>query len=154
MKTKEKWGWSGKVKIEIFNLDGSIKEVVNLENEVKNGALNAVRDLLKGTVQSLQILYMAWGSSATANTKSQTQLVAEFGRKAITAQADGATGVETTTTYISPYEGNTATIEELGWFAGTATSTPNSGLMLARVLYHRAKTNLESIVVTRTDTIS
>lgn len=154
MKIKERIGWAGKVRIEILNSDGSVKEVVELKNEIKNLALNAVRSALNGTVPDLQIKYMAWGSSNAANVKSQTTLVGEFGRKQITSQADGSTGVETTTTYISPFEGNTPKIEELGWFAGAATSAQDSGLLVARVLYSHQKTNLESISVVRTDTFA
>ena len=150
----QRWGWTGKVRIEILNLDGSVKETIELENEIKNLALNAARDRLKGSGTNLQILYMAWGSSNTANAKTQTQLVGEFGRKQITSQSDGATGIENTTTYIAPFEGNTPKIEELGWFAGTATGTANSGLLVARVLYSHQKTNLESINVVRSDTFA
>lgn len=155
MKTKHKTGLSNNVNITVYNLDGSIKEEINLCNEIKDVWFNAVRDAMKGLVTDLEIKYLAWGSSSTANSASQTTLVAEFGRKQVTEQDDGSTGELVTTTYISPSEAVGTTIEELGWFAGaSATATANSGILVARVLYHRAKTTLESIQVERTDTIS
>jgi len=154
MRIKNKWGWKGRVDITIYNIDGTTKETVHLQNEIKNGALNAVRGLLNGTASDIQIKYMAWGGSSTANDPAQTTLVSEFGRKQVTSQADGGVGVEVTTVYMSPFEGNTPKIEELGWFAGEATEAADSGLLIARVLYSHQKTFSETINVVRTDTIS
>jgi hypothetical protein len=148
-------GLSNNIKITVFNLDGSVKEEINLKNEIKIGWLNAWRDAMKGVTTDFEIKYLAWGSSNTANDPSQTKLVAEFGRKQVTEQDDGGIGELITRTYISPLEAVEETIEELGWFAGASASlTPDSGILVARVLYHRAKTMLESIQVERTDTIS
>ncbi len=153
MKNKATSGHGENVKIQVFNLDGSLKDEIFLCNELKDCWHNAIRDAMKGLVSDLEIKYLAWGSSNTANSPSQTTLVAEFGRKQVTAQEDGDTGELVTTVYISPSEATGATIEELGWFAGASTSgSADSGILVARVLYSRAKTNLESIQVERTDT--
>jgi hypothetical protein len=155
MRKNHATGLSDNIRITVFDRDGNAREVVILRNQIKNAWKNAIRDAIKGAVTDLEIKYMAWGSSSTANNSSQTTLVAEFGRKQITEQADGSTGVEISTTYMSPGEGVEHTIEEIGWFAGsTATSTANTGILVARVLYHRVKTALESIQVERTDMIS
>lgn len=152
---REKAGWKGRAEITVYGPEGEVKEVRVVENQIKSVGLNMMRDLLSGALTDGEIKYMAWGSSNTANSAAQTKLVAEFGRKAVTSQAAGATGVLTTTTYISPQEGTEATIEELGWFAGaTATATADTGIMVGRVLYSRAKTALESVQVVRTDTLT
>lgn len=156
MKLKQKTGLSGNIKITVYNLDGSVKEVVNLHNEIKTCWINAIRDMYRGSmVNDLEIKYLAWGSDDTANDPSQTTLISEFGRKQVTAQEDGDDGEVITTTYIAPSEGNDETIEEIGWFAGaSATSTPDSGILVARILYSRDKTDLESLEIERTDTIA
>ncbi len=146
--------WHENVTITIRYQDGT-EEVLHLKNMVMNCAKNMMRDGLKGTVTDFKIKYVALGSSTTAVANTQTQLGSEQFRKAVTQQSAGGTGVLTTTSYIASYEGNSFTIEEIGWFAGsTATASANSGVMVARVLYHRAKTNLESITITRDDTLS
>ncbi len=155
MKTKNKTGQGWNVKITVFNPDGTVKDVKNLHNEIKTCWINAVRDALKGSVTDLEIKYLAWGSSSTANSAAQTTLVAEFGRKQVTTQTDGSDGVLVTTTYMAPYEGTGTTIEEIGWFAGaSATASADSGILVARVLYSRAKTELESLQIERQDAIS
>lgn len=144
--------WLQNIEIAILNLDGSTKEIIHFHNSIMNVAINAFRDGLHGTATDLQIKYLAWGSSSTAVNVAQTALVAEFGRKAITSQVNGGTGELVTLTYIAPTEANTPKIEELAWFAGPlATATPDSGIIVARVLYSHQKTNLEAIQAARTD---
>lgn len=155
MKVKERTGWRGWVRIIVRDLDGRVIEDVTLRNQIKNVGLNLVRDGLSGAVSSSEIKYLAWGKSDTANNPGQTTLVDEFGRKAVTSQEAGSTGVLNTTTYISPQEGNDYAIKELGWFAGSgATIAKDSGVLVARVLYSHTKTALESIQTIRTDTLS
>lgn len=155
MKITEFIGRQGKVKIIVLNLDGSIKEVIELENKITDVGLNMQRDALKGAVTDLEIKYLGIGSSSTPPAAGDTALGGEFFRKQITKQEDGAVGVLVSTTYIAPYEANTPKIEELGWFAGVnATATKDSGILVARVLYSRQKTSLESLQIERTDTIS
>ena len=154
MNLLELTGWGNKVRIAAINIDGSV-EIVELRNKITDAGLNMLRNALKGDVSDLEIKYMAWGSDNTTPAGGQTTLVAEFGRKAVTLKDSGTTGVLTTTTYVAPGEGNESTIEEFGWFAGAdATGSADTGIMVARVLYSRAKTSLESLQVERDDTIS
>ncbi len=147
-------GWSNVVRIAIVNIDGSV-EIVIIQNKITDVALNMLRDGIRGTVTDFEIKYLAWGSDNTAVDASHTTLQAEFGRKQITTQTAGATGIILSTTYVSPPEANTPKVEELGWFAGAAaSSTVDTGIMVGRVLYSRQKTNLESWQVVRTDTFS
>ncbi len=155
MKSEDKIVWTGKIKIKVLGLDGSVKEVIDLTNKITGAARNMLRDALRGSVTDCKIKYLAWGSDNTAPADSDVALGAEFGRKQITSYDYDDYGIEITTTYMAPYEGVEAAIEELGWLAGAnATATPGSGILVARVLYSRAKTNLESLQIERTDTLS
>ena len=155
MEVNKRTGWRSEIRIIARDLKGNIIDDVTLKNQIKNVGLNLMRDGLSGAASSTEIKYLAWGSSNTANAVNQTALVAEFGRKQITSQEAGSTGVVTTTCYIAPNEGNRTKIEELGWFAGSgATAIANSGVLVARVLYSRTKSALESLQVIRTDTFT
>lgn len=154
MKYKGQIGLKGNVKIIVHKPDGS-QESIELANTYTKGWLNAIRNAWKNAgLADLQIKYMAWGSSNTAESPAHTKLIAEFGRKQITSQANGLDGELVTTVYVSPEEGTETTIRELGWFGGEdATGTKDSGIMVARVRYSRAKTNLESLEIVRTDSM-
>ena len=143
------------VKITVFDLDGNVKKVTELHNIITTVGMNMFRDALQGTVTDLKIKRIGIGGTDTAPAIGQTQLVSEFFRKAITSYAPGATGIIVNTTYIAPYEANTLKIEELGWFAGVdATDVADSGIMVSRVLHSYQKTELESLQIERTDTIT
>ena len=154
MEYKGQIGLKGNVKIIVHKPDGS-QDCIELANTYTNGWLNAIRNAWKNAgLADLQIKYMAWGSDDTAESPAHTKLIAEFGRKQITSQAEGLDGELVTTVYVSPEEGTESTIEELGWFGGgDATETKDTGIMVARVLYSRAKTNLESLDIVRTDSM-
>lgn len=152
IETKARAGWKGHVTMIVYDLEGNEIDRQEIDNQIKTAGLNLMAGALNGS--DAEIKYLAWGSDSTANDVAQTKLVAEEGRKLITSQAAGGTGVMTTTCYISPYEGLEATIEELGWFAGAATAVKDSGTLVARILYSRAKTNLESVLSIRTDTFT
>ena len=143
-KIQERHGWQGKVRVIVIQPDGS-REITEIKNTIQGVGLNMQRDALAGVVTDEKIKYLAWLNAAEE----------EFGRKAITTY-DATTPYELlTTTYVAPYEATEETIEYLAWFAGVAaTSTPGSGIKVAQVAYSRAKTNLESLQVERTDILS
>lgn len=154
-KIKSSWILRANVKVTAFDLEGNIKDIQEFHNLIMSVGKNMVRDAFKGTVTDLQIKRLGVGSDSTAPAVGQTTLVSEFFRKAITKREDGATGVLVSTTYIAPYEANTPKIEEIAWFCGVnATDTKDSGIMSSRVLYSRQKTELESLQVELTYTIS
>ena len=144
VKVRERHGWQGKVKVIAIQPDGS-REITEIKNTIQGDGLNMQRDALAGDVTDLKIKYMAWLNAAQE----------EFGRKPITSY-DTTTPYELlTTTYVAPYEATEETIEYLAWYAGAAaTATPGSGIKVAQVAYSRAKTNLESLQVERTDVLS
>jgi hypothetical protein len=149
---KKSWSWYRNVDIAHIDLNGKITRIDHMHNEIKDVAVDLMRDALHGVVTDLQIKYLAWGGSNTANNTGQTKLVSEFGRKAITSQVNGGTGELITLTYVAPAEANTPKIEELGWFAGPlATTTTDSGIIIGRVLYSHQKTALEALQIARTD---
>lgn len=153
MQTNETWGWKGTIRITITYQDGT-QEIEEFPNLIVNSGLNHLRNLLEGTITDGQIKYVAFGTSSTAPASSDTTLGTEVFRKAVTARIEGAAGVLTTRCYLAAGDLAGTTIQEIGWFAGVnATSTANSGTMIARVLYLHAKTNVESIQVDRADTI-
>jgi len=148
------WKRKGFIRVAIIR-NGKISEVVEFPNLIVNAGLNLQRDGLKGDVSDIEIKYLAWGGDSTAVAVTDTKLVSEFGRKPMTSKTAGGVGVLTSYCFINSYEGNSPQIEELGWFAGvTATAVKDSGVLIARVLYSHAKNALETIMVTRVDTIA
>lgn len=118
----------------------------------KNLVAQALRD-----GSDIKIRYVALGDSATVPTAADIKLGNELFRKPITQYIDNGTGDAQTICYIAPFEATSAdfTIQEIGVFAGTsATGKANSGVLIARWLYNRAKTNLESLQITRDDIFS
>ncbi len=152
----ERLAWSGRLTIVRYDLAGREIGRDTVENFIMDVALNYVRDLLDGTINSpdTAIKYIALGTSNTAPAASQTQLGTEIFRKAVTKQEVLGTGQLKTVVYIAPYEANQQ-IEEIGVFAGpNASAQANTGVMIARVLYSRLKTNLEAWNIERTDTLA
>lgn len=147
--------WTGDIYIVSTHIDGK-KEYEHIRNMIMLDGKNMVRDALKSSSPvDMKIKYCALGNSTTAVANTQHKLVNEMFRQQITQQTAGTDGVVNTVTYIAPFDATTFTTEEIGWFAGsTASSTKDSGVMVARVLYHRAKSSLESLTITRQDTLS
>ncbi len=156
METKSNIIMKTNIKVIARNLQGKITDVQEIHNLIMTVGKNMLRGALDGSVTDLKIKYMGVGSDNTGTNVVQTTLIAEIMRKAVTVQAAGGTGVMVTTTYIAPYEAvDPPQIEELGWFCGAdADGDADSGIMISRVLYSRAKTELESLQIVRTDTFS
>lgn len=150
-------GWLGQYEIVIRDRDGNIIERTGLRpNLITDAGLNMFRNLLSGAIGDGEIKYIALGSGTTAPANGQTQLVSEQLRKLVTSQANLATAGELETIlFVADTEANAFKTEEIGWFAGVgATGTVNTGVMIARVLYSRQKTSLESWTIRRLDKIT
>lgn len=149
--------WLGQWELEISE-NGKIKEIVGLtHNLITDAGLNMLRDILRGTIADGKIKYVALGNGAAAPSNADTQLVAEQFRKIVTIQdVDPVTaGKLYTELYISDTESNAFRCEEISWFAGAAASvTINTGICIARILYSRQKSSVESWTIRRTDSIS
>lgn len=116
-----------------------------------DAGLNLIAQALRDGI-NVEIKYVALGSGATEPTSADVALEDERFRKQVTQQSATGTGETQTIAYIAPYEANDFTIAEVGVFAGPdASETPGSGVLIARALYSRAKTQLESLQITRQD---
>lgn len=152
-------GWSGKIRIIVLRsghkgiLTEIEEETVELENLITDAGRDLMAQALRDATTLPEITFVALGDDATAPVVGDVLLGNETFRKVMTTQAGGGTGVTLSTVFIAPGENNQQ-IEEIGWFAGTATDAADSGTLVARVLYSRLKDSLESIQIERTDTIS
>lgn len=120
---------------------------------IVDAALDLVAQALRdGT--SIEIKYVALGAGDTPPSSSDTKLEDERFRKPVSRQMATGTGATQTIAYIAPHECNDFAIEEIGIFGGPdATDEPDSGTLIARALYSRQKSPLESLQITRADVI-
>jgi hypothetical protein len=157
MKINERTGWVGEWEIIIRDRAGNIIERTGLRpNLIMDAGLNMFADLLAGTITDGEIKYVALGNGGSASTVNMTKLESEKWRKQTTFQTRDANtpGLLVTELFVADFEANDFKCEEIGWFCGSgASGTKDSGIMIARVLYSRQKTNLESWTIRRTDTI-
>jgi hypothetical protein len=115
---------------------------------------NLLRDARKGT-NTAKVTYVALGTGNSAPTAAQTRLDAEIFRKAISSYTSGGTGESLANGYIAPTDAVGVAIAEVAFFGGSsATSTPNSGIMIARGLYAHTKLGTESITMVFDETIT
>lgn len=106
---------------------------------------------------SCQITYVAVGTSNTAPTVNDTKLAAESSvagaRKSIVGSGAVALGTNPgeliiTITFQAPDAAN-VNIQEVGFFGSkSATTTANTGVLIARALYAHNKLSTESLTLT------
>jgi hypothetical protein len=113
---------------------------------------NLRRDALRASlgISDARVRYVAIGTSSTAPTSADTALGAEVFRKAMTSDANGAAAGEALLTlFLSPQDAVGVNVQEVGWYGGSsASSTPGSGVLIARALFaHNPKTVNESIIL-------
>ena len=145
--------WEGKLNIKAFDKHGNLLDESNFKNLITSAGKNLLAEALREQNIDVEIKFVALGSDNTAPDTADTTLGTETFRKAVTSQVAGGTGVTVTNLYVAPEEA-VGTIEEIGFFCGSAaTSTTDTGVLFARVLYSRTKTAVESIQIERTDTI-
>lgn len=120
-----------------------------------NGWLNLIRDGMSGA-DNPKVVYVAIGSGTNAPTSGDTQLQSETFRKAVTSYTTGGTGELFISVFLGPSDAVGFDIEEVGLFSGSsATTTPNSGRMIARGLWsHPGKSGSESITLTLDASVS
>lgn len=153
----ETWGWLGMITVTARGTDGRYRSRETFHNIITTAGKNMIRSVLSGSTTDGAIRYLAMGNGTNAAQITDTALQSEQFRKAVTAfNPSGLTDAQNVTrTVVAASEATAFTTEELGWFASpTATATANSGILIARVLYHRAKSPTESLQVDRTDTYS
>jgi hypothetical protein len=147
-------GWLGEFDVYIKPVGGDWEHDQHINNMITDSGLNLIRESLRGTITNSEIKFIAVGSGSASVSATDTQLGAEFFRKAVYSKTAVSTGVLQTIAILTETEA-VAQIYEVGVFAGaTATTATNSGVMISRILYSRNKTNLESVQFQRTDTIA
>lgn len=146
--------WQGEVNIKALDKDGNVLQEDKLKNLITSAGKNLLAESLRNASLDAEIKFISIGSDNTAPSSGDTTLGNETFRKAVTSQtAGGSVGVTITNLYVAPEEA-VGTIEEIGFHSGSsASSTTDSGVLFARVLYSRTKTAVESIQIERTDTI-
>jgi hypothetical protein len=152
---RHNWDWKTNIRVTVRDLEGKVLEVKEFHNLITTVGLNMFRDLLEGLISDGEIKYLAWGSDNTPPALGNAILGSETARKLITSMSEPGDGQLLTITYIAPGDAIAPpNIEEFGWFAGVgAGGGADTGIMVSRVLYSRAKTALESIQVERVDQI-
>ncbi len=138
--------WSGKYIIE--TKDG----IEVIDNKVMDAGLTGLIKALSGD-SNIQIKYLALGTSDTPITTADTKLGNETFRTLLSGQELTRAGEIATDFTVLDTEA-VGTIKEMGIFGGsTATSAPNSGVLISRILWYRQKTNSEEISIRRVDRI-
>lgn len=155
---QERSPWSAMIEVTVYR-GGRPVRVVRRPNLITDAGFTLLAKQLgvAGTADGgdAQIRWMAWGDDDTTPTAEDTTatLDAELGRKQVSKRIEGDPGVLRTSVFLADGDANT-TIEDFRWYASpSATSTPGSGILIARVLFNLEKTAGESVDVTRIDTI-
>ena len=152
MDYKGAWKPGGNIRVTVRDIEEKVVDVQEFPNLLTTVGFNMLRDGLYGDVTDLRIKYFAWGSNDTAPALTDTTLGTETARQIMTSHSKPANAQHKFNAYLAPATA-VGQIEEFGWFAGAAAGAgANSGIMIARVLYSRLKTNVESITIERVDT--
>ena len=116
---------------------------------ITNAGLNLWRDGASGA-NNPTIKFLAVGTSSNGPQASDTQLGAEVFRKAISTFTNGLNpGELLITCYLGPADAANVNIQEVGIIGGsTATSAPNTGVLIAHGLYAHNKAANESFPLT------
>lgn len=126
------------------------RRAARIKNMITNAGLAAMAKAMAG-IDSLEVKYLAIGSSSAAVAATQTKLGNETGRFAVASR--GASGAVATTVFNILAGEGIGQIEELGIIVGDdATGEADTGTLLSRVLWSHDKSNSEEITITRTDT--
>lgn len=123
---------------------------------ITTAGINLLRDAQKaGTTAA--ITYFAVGTSSTAPSVNDTKLGAEVARKGISSAVNGTVSGEiiiTCTMTDSDITTGTA-MAEIGFFGGTtATSSKDTGTLVAHGLYSHTKVANETLTFTLDTTIT
>ncbi len=143
MKATEKIkGIKGFVRIEELNIETGEKKVFEADNMIMQAFYTLLFsflnfDNLSLTGDEFTITHLALGTGTTAVSASDTTLDTEIDRLSVTTKRIGVSSIETKV--IVPPASAVGNIKEMGLFAN-ATSTPDSGTLLSRLLIDKQKT--------------
>jgi hypothetical protein len=138
---------TGRLLIEIFGEDGSLKEAVEIKNLVVDTGKGYIASRMKDATATV-MSHMAVGTDNTAAAAGQTALIAEVARVALAS----TTVVSNVVTYIATFAAGTGTgaLTEAGIF-----NASTAGTMLCRTVFSVInKGALDSMTITWTVTLS
>ena len=135
-------GIKGFVRIEELNIETGEQKVFEADNMIMQAFYTLLFsflnfDNLSLTGDEFTITHLALGTGTTAVTASDTALDTEIDRVSVTTKRIGVSSIETKV--IVPPASAVGNIKEMGLFAN-ATSTPDSGTLLSRLLIDKQKT--------------
>lgn len=139
---------SANVEVVVSDVEtGAVIERQTAHNLVVNNGLNLIRDLLDGDAVA-GLTHFAVGTGTTAVSATQTALVTEVFRAAVTSRTSNAQQL-VVTYYLASGSANGNTLAEAGLFNAASTGT-----MFARVKFASTIVKTASIAVTFTWTIN
>lgn len=129
---------------------GKVVREEHLSNIITHAGLALLRDAL-GTGHDIQIRQLALGDGDVPPSLDDLALGNERFRAGVTARSTLSSNQNITTVYVGANEANFS-IREVGWFCTpSATSSADSGVLFARMLFELDKSPLESIQFDRRD---
>ncbi len=145
---------TGRVLITIYNVITGKFDSDLVKNMFVTAGKNALADAMQGTTSNNKgiITYCALGTSSTAPALSQTGLIAEIGRKAISVRSVSG-NVATFQTFFTTAEGN-GTLREAGLYGDDATASAGTGTLFCRTNINRTKTSSDTLTLTWAVTIA
>lgn len=138
---------TGRLLIEVFGEDGSLKEAVEIKNLVVDTGKDYIASRMKDATATA-MSHMAVGTDNTPAAAGQTALIAEVARVALTS----TTVASNVVTYIATFPAGTGTgaLTEAGIF-----NASSAGTMLCRTVFSVInKGALDSMTITWTVTLS
>ena len=139
--------FSGELDIVKYDEHGNITEKLHVKNLVVDSGKTLIANLIAATPATTAITHMAVGTSNTAAASSQTALVAEVGRSAMTSSTVSGNVIS----FIAIYPAGTATgtLQEAGLF-----NAATAGTMMCRSVFSSAITKGANDAVSVTWTIT
>jgi hypothetical protein len=151
-KVKNAIKMKGVVKLELFDKDGRLKQVVEKENDIVNAGLDWLKEFAFDSVNptsKTRMSHIAIGTGVTAVDPTDTTLATEAARAAFDNYVAGGTGVMTVDVTFAAGTG-TGAITEVGTF-----NDASAGEMWNRVVFSAVnKTATDALKVTVTVTFT
>ena len=143
----------GVYKFTLENIETGEKRIIVKDNLIPTAgrAFIASRLAQVGSPQDIKINYTALGTGTTAPSNGDTQLQTETYRKVVASATSSGAVAYFTAFYTAPEV--TGTFKEAGMFIN-GTGTANTGTLFSRVAVDITKTNLETLTIDYSITIS
>ena len=149
---QENLGLKGHWTIEIRE-NGVLTKTLDFDNQLTNLYRDSVLNQLKGnTFNSLDIKYLAVGINDSPSVPADTQLGDEIFRSSPTSKTIIGNYLQTIWV-LTDLQANDH-LREIGVFAGNATSAPDSGTLLSRVVIDIEKTSVMEVTFIRRDIVT